>query len=353
VDSNPSHGTLTLNSDGSFSYTPAANYNGPDSFTYHANDGTADSNIATVNITLNPANDAPVAVNDSYSTNEDTTLNVAAPGVLTNDTDVEGDTLTAVVDSSPSHGTLTLNSDGSFSYTPAANYNGADSFTYHANDGAADSNIATVSLTINPVNDAPAFTSTPVTAAAEGVAYAYAVTTTDPDLVYGDRLTITAPVKPAWLTLTDHGNGTASLGGTPSNADVGDHAVTLQVRDTAGATDSQSFTITVTSGNLPPIADAGPDQQVKTNSLVTLDGRASTDPDGNLPLSFGWTQIGGTAVSFFNRALSVTTFTAPATPQVLTFTLTVTDSLGLASTTPDTVVLTVRNYYIYLPVIMR
>jgi hypothetical protein len=205
-------------------------------------------------------------------------------------------------------------------------------------------------ITVNPVNDAPAFTSTPVTIAAPGVAYAYAVTTTDPDLVYGDRLTITASVKPAWLTLTDQGNGTASLGGTPSSAEVGPHAVTLQVRDAAGATASQSFTITVTTANLqPPEAQAGSAQTVYVNSTVTLNGSASSDPDNNLPLSFLWTQTGGTAVSF-NPALSVTTFTAPSMPQVLTFTLTVTDSLGLAST-PDTVVVTVR-YGLYLPLIV-
>ena len=80
--SNPSHGTVTLNSNGSFTYTPSANYTGTDSFTYRANDGQANSNTATVTITINAVNDPPVAVNDAYSTNEDTVLNVAAPGVL-------------------------------------------------------------------------------------------------------------------------------------------------------------------------------------------------------------------------------------------------------------------------------
>ena len=156
---NPSHGSLTLNADGSFSYTPNLNYNGSDSFTYKANDGKLDSNIVTVNITVNPVNDAPVAVNDSYNTNEDTVLNVSSPGVLSNDTDVDGDTLKAIKVTNPSHGSLTLNADGSFSYTPNLNYNGSDSFTYKANDSKLDSNIATVSITVlggNPpvaVND--------------------------------------------------------------------------------------------------------------------------------------------------------------------------------------------------------
>src|SRR5439155_16353 len=99
---------------------------------------------------------APVAVNDSYATAEDTTLTVITPGVLANDSDVEGDPLSAVLVSSPTHGTLTLNSDGSFTYTPALNYNGPDSFTYKANDGQVDSPTnATVSITVTPVNDAP------------------------------------------------------------------------------------------------------------------------------------------------------------------------------------------------------
>ena len=75
--------------------------------------------------------------------------------------------------------------------------------------------------------------------------YTYAITTTDPDLPYGDVLTVTAPVKPAWLTLTDHGNGTATLSGTPTNAHIGSHPLTLQVTDSGGLTATQSFTITV------------------------------------------------------------------------------------------------------------
>src|SRR5207245_1831849 len=98
-------------------------------------------------------------VNDTYTTAEDITLTVSAPGVLANDSDVDGDTLSALLVSSPAHGTLNLNSDGSFSYTPALNYNGPDSFTYKANDGQADSPTnATVSLTPTPVNDPPCTT---------------------------------------------------------------------------------------------------------------------------------------------------------------------------------------------------
>src|SRR5205823_1267946 len=102
-----------------------------------------------------PVNDAPAAVSGSYSTNEDTALNVGAPGVLTGSSDVDGDALSAVLVSGPSHGTLSLNANGGFSYAPAANYNGADSFSFKANDGSADSSAPTVAIPVIPVNDAP------------------------------------------------------------------------------------------------------------------------------------------------------------------------------------------------------
>src|SRR2546429_3378757 len=92
---------------------------------------------------------------DNYLTNEGTALTLAAPGVLGNDTDVDSATTTAVLVAGPTHGTLTLTADGGFTYTPAANYNGPDSFTYKANDGSLDSNVATVLITVTAVNDAP------------------------------------------------------------------------------------------------------------------------------------------------------------------------------------------------------
>ncbi len=90
VATGPAHGALTLNADGSFSYTPDANYHGADSFTYRANDGVADSAEATVTLTINPVNDAPVASGDAYTTDEDTALVIAAAGLLGNDSDVDG-----------------------------------------------------------------------------------------------------------------------------------------------------------------------------------------------------------------------------------------------------------------------
>ena len=102
-------------------------------------------------------NPAPAASADAYSTNEDTPLNVAAPGVLGNDSDPNGDPLTAVKLTDPANGSVSLSPDGSFTYTPLANFNGPDSFTYAANNGSQNSSPATVTITVNPVNDAPSF----------------------------------------------------------------------------------------------------------------------------------------------------------------------------------------------------
>src|SRR4029079_14153178 len=153
VTASPLHGTTTVNTDRTITYTPATNYNGPDSFTYTATDGLATSNTATVSITVKPVNDAPIAGNDTATTNEDTPVAIS---VLANDTDIDpGTTLTPVVTTGPSHGTTTVNTDRTITYTPATNYNGPDSFTYTATDGLATSNTATVSITVKPVNDAP------------------------------------------------------------------------------------------------------------------------------------------------------------------------------------------------------
>src|SRR5206468_2300422 len=201
--SQPTHGSLALNSNGSFSYVPAANYNGTDSFTYQTNDGQAHSGLATVRSTIPAVPTRRSSDLDSYSTAEDTTLTVVAPGVLTNDSDVDGDTLSAVLVSQPTHGSLTLNSNGSFSYVPAANYNGSDSFTYKANDGQADSGIATVNITITAVNDAPVALNDSYTTAADTTLNVAApgVLSNDSD-VDGDTLSAVLVSQPTHGSLT-------------------------------------------------------------------------------------------------------------------------------------------------------
>ena len=111
-------------------------------------DGSLATTGATWSFTTGVANTAPVAVADSYTTAQDTAKIVAGPGVLGNDTDADGDPLSAVLNANVAHGTLTLSADGGFTYTPSASYSGSDSFTYHASDGTASSNTVTVSLTV-------------------------------------------------------------------------------------------------------------------------------------------------------------------------------------------------------------
>lgn len=146
------NGTVTIKSDGSFTYTPNADFNGTDSFTYIAGDGQA-LDSATVTITVTPVKDAPVATNDSYyGIVAGVPFVVPAPGVLgvlANDKDADGDALTAIPVSPPANGQVALQADGGFTYTANAGFSGTDTFTYKANDTVHDSNIATVSLFVS------------------------------------------------------------------------------------------------------------------------------------------------------------------------------------------------------------
>jgi hypothetical protein len=145
------HGSVS-NDGTSVSYSPAADYFGPDSFTYTVSDGHGGFDTAAVSVSVQNVNDAPVANNDNYSMNQDTTLNVpAATGVLANDTDADADSLQAfyVAGNGPNHGTLTVGAGGSLIYTPDAGFTGIDTFDYHANDGTIDSNDATVTIKVN------------------------------------------------------------------------------------------------------------------------------------------------------------------------------------------------------------
>ncbi len=132
---NPTHGILAFNANGAYTYTPVSNWNGIDSFTYKTNDGKLDSNTATVSITVNPINDAPTAMNDTYSFNEDAVLTISSPGVLANDTDIDSSGLTVTLVENTSNGTIHLNTNGSFTYMPNNNYYGPDIFRYKVNDG--------------------------------------------------------------------------------------------------------------------------------------------------------------------------------------------------------------------------
>jgi hypothetical protein len=140
---------------------PAAQQSGSASVTVTVTDGDGGRATSSFTLTVTAVDDAPVAANDSYALAEDTTLTSAAPGVLGNDDDIEGSALTVLVATAPSHGALSLNTDGSFTYSPAPNWNGSDNFSYTANDGALNSPPAIVSLTVTAVNDPPRNTAAP------------------------------------------------------------------------------------------------------------------------------------------------------------------------------------------------
>ncbi len=172
VDTTGTTGTVSINSDNTIKYDPAGKFESlkpgqtaTDSFTYTGKKGTHQSDSATVTVTITGVNDAPVAADDSGTTDEDTAKSIA---VLGNDTDVEGDTLTpGSLDTTGTKGTPTVNGDGTITYDPNHTFDslqvgqtGTDSFKYKANDGSADSGSATVTLTITGVNDAPVLSGT-------------------------------------------------------------------------------------------------------------------------------------------------------------------------------------------------
>ncbi len=145
IAATPAKGTLS-GAAPNLTYTPNANANGSDSFTFRANDGHVNSNTATITITVHAVNDAPVANNQSTST----TKNIATAIALTA-TDVDNASLSYIIVTQPSHGTLS-GAPPAVTYTPDADYTGNDSFTFKANDGQYDSNVATVSITVSETN---------------------------------------------------------------------------------------------------------------------------------------------------------------------------------------------------------
>jgi VCBS repeat-containing protein len=266
VVSGPTHGTLS-GSGASRTYTPFANYNGTDSFTFQANDGSLDSNIATFSITVAPENDLPVAASDNYSVGPGGTLTVPVPGVLANDTDPDSPTMSPLLASGPSHGTLTLNGNGSFTYIHDGSETTSDSFTYFASDGTLNSNIATVSITVTPgpVNHPPVAQAQLVTAA-EDTARAITLIASDVD---GDSLTYAVVSGPAHGTLSGSG---ASLTYTPSPNYNGPDSFTFKAHDGQADSNSASVTINVEAVNDPPSFTRGTEQNVTDESgpqLVT------------------------------------------------------------------------------------
>jgi VCBS repeat-containing protein len=233
------NGTVTIGTDGKYTYTPKANYNGADSFVVTVSDGTA-SATQTVNITLAAVADNPTA--DAEST---TKLTVAedASGVIVvafTDPDAPTDTnLKFTLTDTPDNGTLTTNAEGNLVYTPNANFNGTDSITYTIADNNGGSTTVTVPITVTPVNDAPDITAPSKLDASNGAAVDFAITATDVD---GDTLTYT-------FSGTGSDNITAKAGGgytyTPDKGFTGTDTFVITANDGNGGTDTQSVSVQV------------------------------------------------------------------------------------------------------------
>jgi PKD repeat protein/serine/threonine protein phosphatase PrpC len=283
----PVSGTLVFNADGSFTYTPIVGFTGPLTFTYQVNDGSLTSNIATVTITV-IANNAPLANNNTYNTPQNITLTVPAlTGVLANDFDADADPLTAVLGTTVLSGTLTLNPNGSFTYIPATGFTGVASFTYRAFDGAVNSNLATVTISVGTANTPPIAVNNSYTMSAPTttltVNAANGVRANDIDLESAtNTLTVALVANVTNGTLTLNANG--SFNYTPNVGFNGVDTFTYQVTDPAGGISNTATVMIAVDSNTAPVAvnDAYTVNQnnalfVPPNGVLGND----TDIDGN------------------------------------------------------------------------
>ena len=272
-------------------FVPAANWNGTTSFQYESVDAQdlQDATPATATITVNPVNDAPVANGDSYTITEDTTL-TAVLGVndlLNNDSDIDLDSLT--VNTTPVtnvvNGSLTLYSDGTFTYTPNTNFTGTDSFTYEVSDGNGDTAQATVSITINSVNDTPIASGIANVGVNEDAANtvldlfaAFAdAEDTDALLVY----TVTANTNPGLFSasLIDGVAGTLTLVYVPNAS--GSASITVRATDTGGLWVESTFDVTVNPVNDAPTLAMGSLTVAQGETIILDSSKLSASDEDN------------------------------------------------------------------------
>ncbi|MBN1517113.1 tandem-95 repeat protein [Candidatus Sumerlaeota bacterium] len=234
---------LSVASDGTLSGTPSLSDVGANSFTVRVTDAASASDDATLNITVVEYNNPPVASNDTDSVDEDGSVTI---DVLANDSDADEDTLSVLSVTQGSNGAV-VNNGTDATYTPNSNYNGSDTFTYVVSDGNGGTDSATVNVTVNAVNDAPTFTSDPISKADATADSAYSGATlsgeaTDGD---GDSLSYSKVSGADWLSVASDG----ALSGTPASSDEGVNAFTVQVSDGNGGTDTATLNITVNAAS--------------------------------------------------------------------------------------------------------
>ncbi|MEC9291283.1 MAG: Ig-like domain-containing protein [Pseudomonadota bacterium] len=301
-------GTAVLNADGSVTYTPAADYNGPAVLEYVMTDGTA-SDSAFININVTPVNDAPDANDDSFTTAEDTALTIPAANILANDTDPDGDTLTITgVSVLSGGGTAVLNADGSVTYTPAADYHGPAVLEYSISDGNGGTDTARINITVTPENDPDAvddFTST----------------NEDTTVIIPNATILANDVDDMGMTLTITNVRVVSGGGTVqllANGDVsytpaqgynGSATLEYTITDPDGNTDSANIFVAINPVNDGPTAVNDVAVMNEDTVLVIPEGTLlanDSDPDGD-PLNVtGVTVVSGGGTATIDSAGNVT-----------------------------------------------
>ncbi|MDD3529210.1 MAG: retention module-containing protein, partial [Gallionellaceae bacterium] len=279
-------GTFQLNADGSYTFAPAPDYDGPvPAITYTINDGQGGQDSATLTINMAGGDDTPVAGDDHAVTNEDTPITIP---VLANDSDVDGDPISivkingsAVQVGAPvavDHGTVTLNADGTLTFSPAPDYYGDTSFNYTITDGITEVP-ATVYVTVNPVNDPPVanddVASTPINT---GIDIDVKANDSDPDNSRDD-LTVSSAVlsDPSQGTLTINPDG--SLHFVPAQNFTGEVEITYTLTDPEGLSDSATVTVNVGANTLPEGADITRSTPEDTAYVVQKADFGFSDPD--------------------------------------------------------------------------
>lgn len=280
---------------GKISYVHDSSETIEDAFFLRVEDLDGGFHTTRFDVAITPVNDDPsLTVNDGLTVEEGQTAEVNDNGLLAEDVDDNPAELVYTVTSGPSNGTLSamtftqaaVNS-GAVTYTHDGGETTADAFTFTLSDGDETLEATEFTITVTPANDGPTFTSEPVIHATEDAVYTYNIATADVDA--GDTRAIrVAGAIPPFTTFEDHGDGTATLTGTPRNSDVGWHRATLIVRDAAGAEASQSFVILVANTNdapefvSEPLLDAIEDDQY-TYAIVTEDGDVEDTREVSVP----------------------------------------------------------------------
>src|SRR5205807_679865 len=310
-------------------------------------------NIAAVTLTINSVNDAPVADNDAYSVDEDNILRVtAADGVLNGDSD-PNDTppnhLSASLVTTAAHGALVLSADGSFTYTPDANFNGTDSFTYRAiDDGGTDfggvnaSNTATVTLTVNPVNDAPALDTIGNRTIDEQTLLTFTAHATDVD-VPANALTFSLLGAPEGAVINA---ATGVFSWTPTEAQgPADYRFTVRVTDDGSPVmfDEELIAVTVKEVNVAPVLDAIGDKTIDEQTALSFTAHPT---DVDLPANtLTFSLVGapqGATISADTGAFSWTPTEAQG-PADYRFTVRVTDSGTPTLSDEEAIAVTVKE----------